>query len=131
MTFPALASLNEDECPVPEALFRQVRGAEPPNAAMIASTLPQAQRARLAVFCYRKRHLHELGLTHTYTLRMGTQSHAVLDKLTVQIARAIDNLDELDVKSSQLVYKAIGESGMDEAAKAQLTSSVDGWQAWT
>jgi hypothetical protein len=62
MTFPAFASLNEEECPVPEAVFRQVRGAEPPHALMIAGTLPQAQRARLAVFCYRKRHLHELGL---------------------------------------------------------------------
>jgi hypothetical protein len=62
MSVPAFASLNEESCPVPEDVFQQVHGAEPPNAVAIAASLPEDQRASLAVFCYRKRHLHELGL---------------------------------------------------------------------
>ena len=62
MALPLESSLNEDTGPISESLFKQIKGAPTPNAVEIAATLPEAQRAQLAVFCYRKRHLHELGL---------------------------------------------------------------------
>ena len=62
MAVPVHAYLNEDTGPVSESLFREISGSDTPNAVEIASALPEAQRAQLAVFCYRKRHLHELGL---------------------------------------------------------------------
>ncbi len=62
MVFPASASYEDELCPVPEEIFSEVAGGTPPNAVEVANALPEAQRAHLAVFCYRKRHLHELGL---------------------------------------------------------------------
>lgn len=56
------AKLNEDPCPVTEQLFGQLRRASPPDAAEIARSLPEPQRAQLATFCYNRRHLHALGL---------------------------------------------------------------------
>lgn len=56
------ARLNEDICPIPDQIFRQLRQALPPDAVDIAITMPEAQRARLVAFCYNKRHLYALGL---------------------------------------------------------------------
>ena len=62
MALPLESQLNEDTGPVSEKMFREINGAQTPNAVEIAATLPEGQRAQLAVFCYRKRHLHDLGL---------------------------------------------------------------------
>ena len=58
----AWSALNEEACPVPEVVLGKFQGSETPDAVEIAKSLPEAQRAQLAVFCYRKRHLHALGL---------------------------------------------------------------------
>lgn len=63
MALPLESNLNEDTGPVSEEVIEELKEASPPNAAAIASNLPEGQRAALAVFCYRKRHLHALGLT--------------------------------------------------------------------
>ena len=62
MAFPLGAKLNEDPSPITEQLFGQLRRASPLEAVEIAKDLPEPQRARLATFCYNKRHLHTLGL---------------------------------------------------------------------
>ncbi len=54
--------LNEDYCPVSDDIFGRLRQASPPDAVGIARSLPSSQRAQLAVFCYRRGHLHGLGL---------------------------------------------------------------------
>jgi len=54
--------LNDEHCPVSDDVFGRLRQASPPDAVGIARSLPSSQRAHLAVFCYRRRHLHELGL---------------------------------------------------------------------
>jgi hypothetical protein len=54
--------LNDEHCPVSDDVFGRLRQASPPDAVGIARSLPSLQRAQLAVFCYRRRHLHELGL---------------------------------------------------------------------
>ena len=62
MANPLRANLNEKPCPVNEQMFGELRQASTPDATEIAKTLPSDQRARLATFCYNKRHLHALGL---------------------------------------------------------------------
>ncbi len=62
MAVPLGVDLNEPACPVNEQVFGELRQASTPDAAEIAKTLPSAQRAKLATFCYNKRHLHALGL---------------------------------------------------------------------
>lgn len=54
--------LNEENCPVPDDLFGQLRQASPKNAVEIAKSLSEPQRAQLAAFCYRRCHMHALGL---------------------------------------------------------------------
>ncbi len=62
MAYATNAKLNEDDCPIPEGVLEQLHQVAPPEAAEIAKTLPEQQRARLAAFCYNKRHLHALSL---------------------------------------------------------------------
>ena len=62
MANPMHVQLNEDFCPVSDEIFGRLRQASSPDAVDIARSLPSSQRAELAVFCYRRRHLHELGL---------------------------------------------------------------------
>lgn len=54
-------SLNEDICPVSEETFQVLMRQNATSAASVAHSLPEDQRARLAVFCYRKAHLRQLG----------------------------------------------------------------------
>lgn len=58
----AHAKLNEDSCPVPEDLLGKLHQHPLPQAAEIVKDIPEEQRARLAAFCYNRRHLHKLGL---------------------------------------------------------------------
>ena len=62
MAVPLGAIPNEDPCPITEQLLNQLRRASPPDAVEIAKAFPDPQRARLATFCYYRRHLHALGL---------------------------------------------------------------------
>ncbi|MEM1317690.1 MAG: hypothetical protein AAGF29_05440 [Pseudomonadota bacterium] len=55
-------SLNEATAPIPQDLFGQLASAEPKDAVAIAAELPLENRARLAAFCYARRHLNHLGL---------------------------------------------------------------------
>lgn len=60
---PAQAhSLNEATAPIPQDLFGQLASADPKDAVAIAEKLPLENRARLAAFCYSRRHLNHLGL---------------------------------------------------------------------
>ena len=61
MAAPLRSMLNEEPCPVPVQLFGKLHKSSPPDAAEIAKTLPEAQRARLAVFCYHRQHLRSLA----------------------------------------------------------------------
>lgn len=62
MSVPLSVKLNEDPCPITDQLLGQLRQAAPPDASEIAKSLPDQQRARLATFCYNRRHLHVLGM---------------------------------------------------------------------
>jgi len=66
------AKLNEDTGPVSEPLLGQLLRTSPPEAVEIAKELPELQRARLATFCYNKRHLYALGLMIASTCERST-----------------------------------------------------------
>ncbi|MGI9571112.1 MAG: hypothetical protein ACR2PH_15570 [Desulfobulbia bacterium] len=58
----AHAKLNEDSCPVSDDILGRLHQYPLPQAADIVKDIPESQRARLAAFCYNRRHLHKLGL---------------------------------------------------------------------
>jgi len=56
-------SASDDVCPVPESLFGQLYRSHPQGLAELVATIPGQTRAMLALFCYRRAHLHALSLT--------------------------------------------------------------------
>ncbi len=72
MAIPASVQLNESICPVSDEFLGQLHRASPPDAVEIAKPLPEPQRARLAAFCYKRRHLHALGLMLASTCERDT-----------------------------------------------------------
>lgn len=53
---------SDDVCPVPESLFGQLFRAHPQGLPELVATIPAQTRAMLALFCYRRAHLHALSL---------------------------------------------------------------------
>lgn len=70
-------SLNETSVPISENLFGQLAQAEPADAVEIAKELPLQNRARLAAFCYARRHLNHLGLLIASTCDLMTLKRAM------------------------------------------------------
>lgn len=54
-------SFDENTCPVPDAVLSRLYRAEPFEIEAIAIDLPEDQRMQLAVFCYARTHLREVG----------------------------------------------------------------------
>ncbi len=52
----------DDLCPVPESLFGQLYRSHPNGLQELVATIPARTRAMLALFCYRRAHLHPLSL---------------------------------------------------------------------
>jgi hypothetical protein len=53
---------QEDNCPVPEHLFGQLYRANAHSLDELVATVPAKTRAMLALYCYRRAHLHSIGL---------------------------------------------------------------------
>ncbi len=53
---------SEDACPIPESLFGQLYRSHPQGLPELVATIPSRTRAMLAMFCYRRAHLHALSL---------------------------------------------------------------------
>jgi hypothetical protein len=53
---------GDDICPVREELLGELYGASKLGLPVLVATVPPDARAMLALFCYRRSHLHELGL---------------------------------------------------------------------
>jgi len=54
---------SDDVCPIPESLFGQLYRSHPQGLAELVATIPGRTRAMLAMFCYRRAHLHALSLS--------------------------------------------------------------------
>lgn len=63
---------RKEDITVPSQIIEEVTSAGPADAVSVASTLPEAQRAILAQFCYGRRHLRHLGLLIAGTLSKQT-----------------------------------------------------------
>lgn len=60
---PSLGLNSSDEaCPIPESLFGQLYRSHPQGLPELVATIPSRTRAMLALFCYRRAHLHALSL---------------------------------------------------------------------
>ena len=109
-------SLNEAAIPIPENLFGQLANAEPADAVEIAKTLPLPNRARLAAFCYARRHLNHLGLMIASTC----------DRMTLR--RAFGPAGDVVYKQSRDVEKTIAadkNAQRDAASKVTLANSAN------
>ena len=53
---------DEDVCPVREELLGELYRANKHGLPVLVATVPPHLRAMLALFCYRRSHLHSLGL---------------------------------------------------------------------
>jgi hypothetical protein len=53
---------SDDVCPIPESLFGQLYRSHPQGLRELVATIPSGTRAMLALFCYRRAHLHTLSL---------------------------------------------------------------------
>ena len=73
MANPARSYLTrKDEVTVSPEIIEEVTSAGPADAVSVAASLPEAQRAILAQFCYGRRHLRHLGLLIAGTLSQQT-----------------------------------------------------------
>lgn len=55
-------SISDDNCPVPESIFGQLYRAHSQGLPQLVDSIPGPTRAMLALFCYRRAHLHALSL---------------------------------------------------------------------
>ena len=62
MQLPKRLELNERQCPVPDNVLAELHKSNPTDAALIASAIPETQRAQLAAFCYKRMHLSHLAI---------------------------------------------------------------------
>lgn len=90
-------SFSDDVCPVPESLFGQLYRAHPQGLPELAASIPSATRAILALFCYRRAHLHALSLAIASTcseqdlIEAGGRPGAALYELSRQTEAPADS----------------------------------------
>ena len=54
--------MDEDRCPVSESLLAKLHKTNPACVALLVERLSPETRAQLSVFCFRRAHLHEVGI---------------------------------------------------------------------
>src|SRR3954451_5536695 len=67
--------LQPEPCPVPDQLLGELYSSPKRDLAEALITMPGLQRARLALFCNRRAHLHEMGLSIAATCSKADLLH--------------------------------------------------------
>ena len=86
---------SDDMCPVPESIFGQLYRAHAQGLPQLVETIPAQTRAMLALFCYRRAHLHALSLAIASSceeadlVEVGGRVGSVLFELSRQPDQAI------------------------------------------
>ncbi len=118
MAAPLRFMLNEEPCPVPVQLFGQLHKSSPPDAAEIAKTLPEAQRAQLVVFCYHRQHLRSLAFAIASTCERQS------------LIKAAGSAGEVIFKQSRDPHQALSSAALPrssgQASKITLAGSISG-----
>jgi hypothetical protein len=65
---------QEEQCPVEDSVLGELYRASPEGLRQLVETIPATARAMLALYCYRRSHLSELGLAVASTCE---RSHLV------------------------------------------------------
>jgi hypothetical protein len=63
--------IQPESCPVPDQTLGKLYASPKRDLAEILATLPELQRARLALFCHARAHLREMGLAIAATCDEG------------------------------------------------------------
>ena len=53
---------QEEDCPVPECVLGDLYRSKPEGLQALVSTITPSVQAMLAVYCYRRAHLHSIAL---------------------------------------------------------------------
>ena len=108
-------SLNEKAVPVTESLFNEILHAEPAEAIEVAKQLPLENRAKLASFCYSRRHLNHLGLLIASTC----------DRMALR--RSFGTAGDVVFKQSRDVEKTLAaqKKSRSESTKITLATSAN------
>ena len=118
MAAPLRSTLNEEPCPVPVQVFGKLHKSSPPDAAEIAKTLPESQRARLAVFCYHRQHLRNLAFAIASTCERDS------------LIKAAGTAGEVIFKQSRDLNQALAAASRagssDQPSKITLAGSISG-----
>lgn len=91
---------SDDICPVPESVFGQLFRSHPQGLPDLVATIPERTRAMLALFCYRRAHLHALSLAIASTcsedelIEAGGRPGAALYELSRQSQAAAATAEE-------------------------------------
>ena len=117
--------IRKPEVTLPEKVIEEVTGAGPADAVAVASSLPEAQRAALAQFCYGRRHLRHLGLEIAGTL----SKQSLMDTLGASLTEAVEGrvVIEMPYRSSITQQDGYAHAG----AIAAIADSACGYSALT
>lgn len=93
---------SEDACPVPESIFGQLFRTHPQGLPQLVESIPARTRAMLALFCYRRAHLHALSLA---------------------IASSCEEIDLVEAggRPGQVLYELSRQSGEPALIQPELT----------
>jgi len=92
--FSSRDAFENDACPVADDLLGQMYRANPNGLSLLVANVSPDVRARLALFCYRRSHLHALALaiasscTERELIHFGGRVGSTLYALSRQPARA-------------------------------------------
>ncbi|MBB4000492.1 hypothetical protein [Aureimonas pseudogalii] len=91
---------NEAPCPAPLELLARLLRVSDEQAAETIGSLPERQRAELAVFCYGRAHMRDLGLQIA-----ALCSEAMMTRTAGQIGNAVFH----QARQIRTATKAVGE----------------------
>ncbi len=60
---PPNGSADLENCPVPDDMLKRLLDSTRSAVSEVGADLPEAQRAELAVYCYRRAHFRDIGLS--------------------------------------------------------------------
>lgn len=113
----SVQAYDDNNCPVPDEVLGRLYHSPQHNLVEIISTIPALQRARLAVFCYGRAHLNEMGRTIAAMCDRETLVE-VADKLGAVVFAT--SREQLTAPTPRMPYRKI-----TLAASASMGSSGD------
>ena len=123
---------DNERCPVQDELLGELYRASPDGLAMLVASVSSDVRAQLALFCYRRSHLHSLALAIAATCserelvhfggRVGTSLHAQSREPVVQARPSFAGRKPITLSTKPLSTLAPIDDELDEDVTAAVTA---------